>query len=86
MLDGGVNLGTTDTSITASWREATGEVSYYALYRSTASGTKGSQVYSGDDRSYEDTDVAVGTAYYYTASACNDYGCEDSDQHFIQRM
>ena len=86
VLDGGVNLGTTDTSITASWREATGTVSYYALYRSTASGTKGSQVYSGDDRSYEDTDVAVGTAYYYTASACNDYGCEDSDQHFIQRM
>ena len=86
MLDGGVNSGTTDTSMTASWREATGEVSYYELYRSTASGTKGAQVYSADSRSYEDTDVSVGTAYYYTASACNDYGCEDSDQHFIQRM
>jgi len=86
VLSGGVNIISQSWGFKLNWREATGApVSRYELYRSTSSGTLGERVYSGTEISTNDIllgRIDKGTTLYYTARACNNAGCDDSDQSF----
>ena len=56
------------TSVKASWSAVTGAAGYL-LYRSTSSTGTYTRVYSGTDRTYTDTGLTSGRAYYYKVRA-----------------
>jgi poly(hydroxyalkanoate) depolymerase family esterase len=63
--------GTTDTTVSLSWKAVAGAVSY-AVYRG------GTQVGSTASASYTDTGLATGTTYSYTAAAVDTSGAAGS--------
>jgi fibronectin type 3 domain-containing protein len=56
------------TSVKTSWSAVTGAAGYQ-LYRSTSSAGTYTRVYSGIDRTYTDTGLTSGKAYYYKVRA-----------------
>ena len=81
-LEGGVFIQPQASGLALSWRVASGDVEYYELWRSTQAGVLGSLIYSGEANNATDTDLTNGTTYYYTARACNEIGCADSNQDY----
>lgn len=59
-------------------------VEYYALYRSTYQGSKGTYLGRSQNNYFTDYNVQRGITYYYTISACNASGCVDSEQHYAK--
>jgi len=81
-LEGGVNIVPIEGGFKINSQEAQGEVDRYEFYRSTTTGELGEMIYSGSVNSYEDIGLTDGTTYYYTAKACNDAGCDTSNQDY----
>lgn len=80
-LSGGVFIQKVPDGFYLNWNVASGTVTNYRLYRSTSAGIRGNQIFSGNENDYLDTNnLFSGTTYYYTASACNNTSCGDSDQ------
>lgn len=68
--------GTHTDRVAVSWNGSANSDSYQ-LYRSTSSGSTGTQVYSGTTLLYNDFDAQPATTYYYSVRACNSEGCSD---------
>ena len=81
-LNGGVNIVPIEGGFKINSQEAQGQVDRYEFYRSTTAGELGENIYSGKANSYEDKGLTDGTTYYYTAKACNDAGCDTSNQDY----
>jgi hypothetical protein len=82
-LSGGVFLKTVDGGVYASWETASNPPVKYNLYRSTNSSSLGDSIYSGNNTSYTDKNILSSGTYYYTAQACNDEGCDESETNSI---
>ncbi len=74
-FNSGVAISDISGGFRLAWNSASGSGVTYKLYRSTSSGSLGSQIYSGSSTSYNNTGLSSGTRYYYTAKACNSTGC-----------
>ena len=81
-LSGGVYIQDITGGFRLTWNNASGTVSNYELYKSTSSGSLGSRIYSGSSTSYNDTELSNNITYYYTAKACNESGCDTSNQDY----
>ena len=78
--------GTFEDRVAVSW-EASAEATTYRLYRSTVEGESGILVFTGAATAYEDLSVAPSTNYFYSAAACNFFGCSeptDQDRGYIR--
>ena len=81
-ISGGVYIQDITGGFKSSWNTASGTVDYYRLYRSTSSGSLGSQVYQGSSTYYNNTGLSDGVTYYYTARAYNSAGYDSSNQDY----
>lgn len=81
-LEGGVNIvPLNDRSFQLNSRTATGDVSYYELWRSNSSGQRGSKLGTSSNNYFTDT-PPMGQTVYYTIGACNSAGCSYSSQDY----
>ena len=62
----------TDTSIALRWDALPGSEVTYSVSRATSAGGTYQQVYSGDDNTFNDSGLTMGTGYYYILQATVD--------------
>ena len=77
---GGAGTAAPQHSVTLTWAEASSDVTGYNVYRSTASGTQGTQINSAlvATPQFTDTSVQAGQTYYYETTAVNSSGMESA--------
>lgn len=78
--------GTYEDRVQVSWNEVSGAATY-EIYRATAQDGTYTKIGEDPTSPYDDTNVTVGTTYWYKVKACNAAGCSplsDADSGYAQ--
>jgi len=78
--------GTYEDRVRVSWNEVSGAATY-EIWRATAQDGTYSKIGEDSTSPYDDTNVTVGTTYWYKVKACNAAGCSplsDADSGYAQ--